>query len=856
MYSASNQNMTPTRRMRLSRHEQYATPQPSPSKAALSVSTKSPKLHGDYIVLKEKVQAQRDNVFQARATLASTLDQLGEHFVRTKEYDFAMDAFAESLHEKRSIYSTNELDGSKGRISPQKSGGRRAFFPDDDDTVEEDARDPTNASSRTQTTQQGDDPIDSIVSTLKNMGNVHSLRGEQDEAMRYYTEVTNLRAQKASDGASTCDGTSLLSGGFDNDTTSLMSEINQDVKALDDLFRSISFRNNPASSSSSSTPKLNRQSSSATEISSSSAEKRKEVLPSPSNKRRKSSNTSSGASVSSTSLAPTVFTDTEPFQRTVDTGNPSTNLSRTDLADSLSMLKNVLQESSGPNQQSFQEHCDSLILRADLLQSQPIDKSADLELALEVYQQVLIIHEESNSSAATSASTTSQTTASSMASVWITMGSIYYKLNDRSKELECYQQAKTIYQNAFGSNHEYVAGARKNIGMVLAELGDYEKALGQFEKAKLIYQMTSSNENSRNVASAISCIGNVQNRRGELEQASEHYMEALSIYKSLYEANDSSSSEQSLLLIDLTNTLKVIGNVHSKTGNMERAMECFIEALNFLQSSPNSGDSCWETVASIISRIASIHLKRGELDESMRFYQQAYDLTIQHVTKSENLASLMHFMGGIAHKRGDFDTAMKMYKQAIHMYHATVGPNHPTVAGTLVMMGSLYYKKRNLDASLRYYKEALRLNRSAYGMHHPDIAPVLKSIGTILTKKGEFREAYDVFRDVLSIKATVHGTNHPEVASAYKSLGNVNYKLGELHHAERHYRHALGIYRKCKGEDHADTQSARTTIEHLRYWMREKEQRLMMEQQQQRQAAASSSGSTTDASSTNDERRC
>lgn len=80
----------------------------------------------------------------------------------------------------------------------------------------------------------------------------------------------------------------------------------------------------------------------------------------------------------------------------------------------------------------------------------------------------------------------------------------------------------------------------------------------------------------------------------------------------------------------------------------------------------------------------------------------------------------------------------------------------------------------------------------------------------------------------------MYGTDHAEVASAYKSLGNVHYKLQELADAERQYRHALSIYRRCKGEDHPDTLSAKTTIEHLRYWMRERDQRREQELSQQR----------------------
>ena len=146
------------------------------------------------------------------------------------------------------------------------------------------------------------------------------------------------------------------------------------------------------------------------------------------------------------------------------------------------------------------------------------------------------------------------------------------------------------------------------------------------------------------------------------------------------------------------------------------------------------------------------------------------------------------------------------------------------------LLGSTHYKQRHLDGAMMFYREALWLNRDAYGMHHPDVAPIIKSVGTILRKKGEYHEAYDLFRDVLSVKVTVHGTDHPEVASAYKLLGNVHYKLGELGDAERQYRHALSIYRRCKGDDHADTISDKTTIEHLRYWMRERDQQRRTEQ--------------------------
>ena len=817
---------------------------PSPKRRTLNVGSKTtPSMNGDYQVLRQNVEQKRLAVQQARTALASSLDQLGEHHVRQKEYDDAMDAFTEALHEKRSVFShilpspASSNDDNRSRTSSFSSsliGGEGSISSNINSSNNNNSTEDTPAELLDQT-------IDDIVLTLRNMGNVHSLRGEQDEAMRYYTEVTNLRAQKSSINAmdSGCGETKSLLSGLNDDNSTLMSEINEDVKALDDLFRSISFRT---------------QGNNNSEFSLLGNEKRKSTKPlSPSpnnsssgNKRRKNN----GSSEPSDNLV-----ENEPFKRSTSSlGSPSLPAAGNELNEALEMFRNVLESySAGDRLEQLKECYNSLALRADLLnenqkQSAKMDpmydtlssehkgvsKAADLELALEVYKQVLAIHDETIKAKQPTSqhppSEVDQQAASNVASTLICMGSIYYKLGNRVEELRMYREAKTVYRRAFGENHTFVAGTRKNIGMVLAERGEYEEAMTQFDKAMRIYlSVNDGDEMNRDVASAISCMGNVKNRVGELDAALTQYMEALRIYKQINDKVaevDNGSIADSLR--DVTSTLKVIGMVHAKKGDLDTAMSFFQEAMALLRTSGIDSTSAGrENTASVLTRVASIHLKKGDLDQAMVHYREAYDLTTRNrgTTNHPEVAGILHYIGGIYHKRADYDEAMSCYQEAIRIYHATLGPGNPTVAGTLVMVGSIYYKRRNLDSAMMFYREALRLNRDAYGMHHPDVAPILKSIGTILTKKGEYREAYDVFRDVLSIKCTVHGTGHPEVASAYKSLGNVHYKLGDLADAERQYRHALSIYRRTKGEDHADTISARTTIEHLRYWMREREQR-------------------------------
>ena len=766
---------------------------PEDSSSSSSAPPPTPILSGDFQVLREDLDRRRNSVLESRISLASSLDRLGEHHVRQKEYDEAMDAFSEALQEKRSILS------SLFPRSNNFSNSIAAMIGGDE-------------MLSTATSEQQDNAIEEVIRTLRNMGNVHSLRGEQDEAMRYYTEVTNLRATKSTARMDAGDENSTLFSGFgpDEDTSTLMSEINEDVKALDDMFRSISFRNHESGTSWRSAKKTTPLGSAIANSTS------------PSNKRRKGENVS-GAFNSF---------ESEPFRR-----SSSLNFLSADnqLTVALDTYRNVLDTYQGTNAEKHNETQNSLALRVDLMteKMKNSDSSAkgrsslkeELQLAIEIYEQVLIAQKEMVES---HASDVDPALSARMASTLIRMGSLHYKLGDRLEELRMYEEAKTIYKKAFGENHNFVAGARKNIGMVLAELGEYERALEQFEKAQRIYlAVHGGDETSRDIASAISCMGNVKNRVGELDEALGQYMHALKIYKSIQEAADTTSECDETAILDVTSTLKVVGMVHAKRGDLDTAMGFFNEAMTLLKSSGVDRKPLGrETSSSVLTRMGGIYVKKCELDKAMEYYRDAYELTVRNrgTTTHQDVASILHYIGGIFHKKSDYDEAMNCYQEAIRVYHATLGPCNPAVAGTLVMVGSIHYKRRNLDSAMMFYREALRLNRDTYGLHHPDVAPILKSIGTILTKKGEYREAYDVFRDVLSIKCTIHGTGDPEVASAYKSLGNVHYKLGELADAERQYRHALNIYRRTRGEEHPDTVAAKTTIEHIRYWMKERGQ--------------------------------
>lgn len=458
-------------------------------------------------------------------------------------------------------------------------------------------------------------------------------------------------------------------------------------------------------------------------------------------------------------------------------------------------------------------------------------REEELNLAMDVYNHILLAqrevaaHPPSSSQSAQAAAKASRQASATVASTLITIGSLHYKLGNVDDELRMYNEALLVYTRALGENHAYVAGTRKNIGMVLAERCEFDAAMDQFDKARAIYvRCNDGDERCRDVASALSCMGNVQNRRGELDGALNLYGQALHIYRSVEEEEEArgvaGSAEAEVAVQDVTSTLKIIGMVHAKRGELDHAMDCFQEALDLLRASTENGSTARgrSGIASILTRIGGILYKKGQYDEAMDRYREAYDLTTEAMgtTNHPDIAGILHYMGGIHHKRAKYVDAMECYKETVKIYHATLGPDNPAVATTLVCIGSIHYKKKNLENAMIFYREALRLYQGSYGPHHPDVAPTLKSIGMIHTKRGEYDEAMEVFQEVLKLKCAMLGTGHPGVANAYKSLGNVYFKRGELADAEREYRHALSIYKRTVGEGHPDTISARKSIDHIK----------------------------------------
>ncbi|KAL7543444.1 hypothetical protein ACHAXR_012746 [Thalassiosira sp. AJA248-18] len=835
----------------------------------------------DYQVLLTELQKHQSQFQQARSQLASSLLRMGDYHVRHGEYDEAMMALRDSLNENRSVVcnslsslpsldisDTGEESLISGMTASQWSG---AHTPRGScsvsvasssspylSTVISNNKDASSSSNR-DTVEVQRKSLNDMITTLSSLGKVHSLRGEDSTAMKYYDEKTKIQAVRMNIEEQLSTGTAGCLGGpasvfFSEGHKNIMSEINEDVKALDELFRGIGFgketkppkteQENKAVQQEDDTRNEQDVSESAadtatderSEISSSTSTSRKSKKGNTDTHRRRrtriSVDTETRESIST--LPP--LRQTRP-QSTSDGNNLKED---NELADAIDTYRTVIDSHGGRSCEKHEKKYSEFLRKYELLRSvnssdhdmehspssrQQAARRKEWQLALAIYESALAAQKEATSRVPFPPGTPRKRTASdfnqdahtSVASTLIAMGGLYYKLNNVQKELEKYNEALTVYEETLGQDHPHVAGTMKNIGMVLAEQGQLDEAMTKFQEAQRIYK--SINDGRRDgpccdVASALSCMGNVQNRRGELEDALRLYGEALSIYKSVSKRAREMGGRSRLAVQEVASTLKIMGMVHTKLGELDNAMNCFQDAIDIMRQNFNEKGS-GPVVTSILSRIGGIFSKMGKLEEAMSHYHEAYDLATRTfgTTDHPEVAQVLHYIGGIHQREGNLSEAMRCYKNSAKIYQTTLGRNDPTVATTLVCIGSLHYIEKNLDGAMNYYTEALRLNRSAYGTKHPDVIPTMKSIALIHAKKENFDHAIEIFTEVLGIKTAEFGHMHPEVAGAHKRIGNVHYQRGDLVGADEEYRKALTIYQQSLGDDHQTTKSAQAIVE-------------------------------------------
>jgi len=228
-------------------------------------------------------------------------------------------------------------------------------------------------------------------------------------------------------------------------------------------------------------------------------------------------------------------------------------------------------------------------------------------------------------------------------------------------------------------------------------------------------------------------LGVIIGRQGRVEEAIEHYREAIRIEPSHHLAHNN------------------LGNALIRLGRKDEAVGHFNKAL---EKKPDYADAH--------NNLANVLETLGRPKEAMRHYLEVLRINPDHAEAHYNFGNFLLELGRV-------DEAVIHFSDALR-----IKPDLPNVHYSL---GNALAQQNKPKEAVNHYKAAIRIN--------PDHTEAHNNLGSTLMGEGKIEEAMGHFKEALRIR--------PDHASAHLNIGNLFFLQGKSKRALKHFSAALRL---------------------------------------------------------------
>ena len=228
-------------------------------------------------------------------------------------------------------------------------------------------------------------------------------------------------------------------------------------------------------------------------------------------------------------------------------------------------------------------------------------------------------------------------------------------------------------------------------------------------------------------------LGTALEKKGQMEEAFQHYQEAMRLKPGNVEAHNN------------------LGVAFGRKGQMDEAVKQYQAALRL---KPDHADAR--------NNLGAAYDKQGQTDEAIKQYQEVLRLKPEHVGAHDNL-------GAALGKKGQTDEAIGQFQEALRL--------RPDYAQAHYHLGIALAKKGEMEEAIRQLQQTLRLQ--------PDHADARNNLGALLDKQGQSGEAIRQYEAALKLE--------PDQVEAHFNLGLVLGQKGQMEEAIRHLQAAVRL---------------------------------------------------------------
>jgi tetratricopeptide (TPR) repeat protein len=167
-----------------------------------------------------------------------------------------------------------------------------------------------------------------------------------------------------------------------------------------------------------------------------------------------------------------------------------------------------------------------------------------------------------------------------------------------------------------------------------------------------------------------------------------------------------------------------LGTVQLNRGLLDTASDHLVQAISLFQRA-RCEDVVWNRqnddigVSSALLCMAQISIQQNRLQEAMDRINNALKL-IRRVNgeKSCEAATALCQVGRVYQKQGHLDASFKMFRRALRYRKRTLGDQHVHVATSMVLVAGVHIIRKEFDDALVLLEGAAGIQQAAFGDYH------------------------------------------------------------------------------------------------------------------------------------------
>ena len=309
------------------------------------------------------------------------------------------------------------------------------------------------------------------------------------------------------------------------------------------------------------------------------------------------------------------------------------------------------------------------------------------------------------------------------------------------------------------------------LGVVYANLSQYEKARGYFEQALAISREI---KDRLGEGFALNAFGIVHESLSQYEQAKDYYEQSLAIKREIKDRLGEGA------------TLSNLGLVYEKLSQYEKAHAYYEQALAINREIK---DRQGEGIT--LNNLGSVYRSTSQYEQAHAYYEQAL-VIMREIKNRLGEGATLNNLGVVYENLSQYEKARDYYEQALAIRREI--KFRQGEGSTLNNLGSVYRRLSEHEKARAYFEQALAISREIKDRYVEEAT--LQHLGVVYENLSQHEKAKDYYEQALAITREIkyrYGEGF-----ALHNLGNVYLKLSQYEKARVYFEQALAIRREIK----------------------------------------------------------